>query len=66
MYFNEEYIFDKKLKTLRKNVKIIKPGLLQEVLKKAAKRNMKNQLTQDTQVSNNKERYNITKAKIKE
>ena len=28
IYFNKEYILNKKLKTLEKNIKIIKPGLL--------------------------------------
>ena len=28
IYFNKEYTFDKKLKTLRKNIRIIEPGLL--------------------------------------
>ena len=42
VHFNKEYIFDGKLKTLRKNIRIMEPGLLQEVLKKAAKRDMEN------------------------
>ena len=44
IYFNKEYTFDENLRTLRKNIKILNPGLLQEVLKKAAKRDMENQL----------------------
>ena len=42
VYFNKEYIFNRKFKTLRENIRIIKPGLLQEVLKKAAKGNIDN------------------------
>ena len=42
IYFNTKYIFDKKLKTLQKNIKIIELSLLQEVLKKAAKGDMEN------------------------
>ena len=42
IYFNKECIFDGKLKTLRENIKIMEPGLLQEVLKKAAKMDMEN------------------------
>ena len=45
VYFNKEYIFDKKFKTLRENIRIIEPGLLQEVLKKAAKGDIENQFT---------------------
>ena len=37
VHFNEEFIFDGKLKTLRENVRIMEPGLLYEVLKKAAR-----------------------------
>ena len=43
IYFNKECIFDRKLKTLQENIKIMEPGLLQEVLKKAVKRDMKNE-----------------------
>ena len=42
VYFNKKYIFDKKFKTLRENIRIMKPGLLQKVLKKAAKKDMEN------------------------
>ena len=42
IYFNKEYIFDKKFKTLQENIRIIEPGLLQEVLKKAAKGDIEN------------------------
>ena len=42
IHFNKEYIFNGKFKTLQENIKIIEPGLLQEVLKKAAKRDMEN------------------------
>ena len=42
VHFNKEYTFDGKLKTLKENVKIIKPGLLQEILKKAAKGDVEN------------------------
>ena len=42
IHFNKEYIFDKKFNTLQKNIRIMEPGLLQEVLKKAAKRDIKN------------------------
>ena len=42
IHFNKKYIFNKKLKTLRENIRIIKPGLLQEVLKETAKRDIKN------------------------
>ena len=45
IYFNKKYIFDRKFKTLRENIKIIKLGLLQEVLKKAAKGDVENQFT---------------------
>ena len=48
VHFNKKYIFDGKFKTLQKNIRIIEPGLLQKVLKKAAKRDMENQLTQNT------------------
>ena len=34
VHFNQEYMFDGKFKTLRENVRIMEPGLLQEVLKK--------------------------------
>ena len=37
VYFNKECTVNGKLKTLRENIKIMEPGLLQEVLKKAAK-----------------------------
>ena len=42
IYFNKENIFDRKFKTLRKNVRIMELGLLQEVLKEAAKGDMEN------------------------
>ena len=42
IHFNKKYIFDKKFKTLQENVRIMEPGLLQEILKKAAKRDVKN------------------------
>ena len=43
IHFNKKYIFDGKFKTLRENIKIMEPGLLQEVLKKTAKGDVKNQ-----------------------
>ena len=42
IHFNKEYIFDRKFKTLQENVKIMEPGLLQEVLKEAVKGDMEN------------------------
>ena len=42
VHFNKEYIFDGKFKTLREKIRIIEPGLLQEVLKKATKGDMRN------------------------
>ena len=42
IHFNKKYIFDGKFKTLRKNIKIMELGLLQEVLKKAARGDMEN------------------------
>ena len=42
IHFNKEYIFDGKFKTLRKNVRIMEPGSLQKVLKKAAKGDIEN------------------------
>ena len=37
IHFNKEYTFNRKFKTLQKNVRIMEPGLLQEVLKKRQK-----------------------------
>ena len=66
VHFNEECMFDGKLETLRENVKIMEPGLLQEVLKEAARGDVENQLTQTTQVSDDEENYNITWAEMEE
>ena len=42
VHFNKEYMFDRKFKTLRENIRIMELGLLQEVLKKAAKGDVEN------------------------
>ena len=39
-------MFDGKFKTFWENIRIMEPGLLQEVLKEAAKGDIKNQFTQ--------------------